>query len=372
MAAAMENLDEAVEISDGIFWVGTGSKSFLNRNSYLRLFNGGGQNAAMLMDPGPTSDFDTVVAKVVSAAGDIAKVNMLFVNHQDPDVVGSLPLLAKLNPHALFLGSEDTWRLVSLNGLQGRDFRPVERFRNMRISLPSGHRLQFIPTPFCHFRGACMVYDLESRILFTGDLFGGIAASGLWADATNWAGIKAFHQLYMPSNDAIRLAVRRIRALDPQPIMLAPQHGGLIQGDLIGDFLDRMEQLQVGLDIIISLNDKLPALIAALNEIIAAVRAVLGEEPTRTVMGYFQPDGSYPAFFALSKEGTVMDIKGDAMESVESLIRAFFRHADAPQKSILKARILRMLLDHNLPPFDMLLEQEGGVAVELLEEVRED
>jgi flavorubredoxin len=354
------NFDDAVEISPNIFWVGSGTKSFLNRNSYLRIFKGSGNAANMLIDPGPTSDLDDLINKTTKVLGNIARINLIFINHQDPDVIGNVPYLTRLNPRTVVMASEDTWRLVSLNCSPKTAFKPVERFNNFRVALNTSpsHRMQFIPTPFCHFRGACMVYDLESRILFSGDFMGGIAAVGLEATESNWAGIKAFHQLYMPSNEAIRLAVQRIRKLDPPPLMIAPQHGGIIRGELIDEFLDRMETLQVGLDIITSLDSKLPLLTSALNEIIQTFKTVCGSDVTSQVLRYFQPDGSYPALFAMSGDGNVTDIKGEPVEVVESLIRVFFKHTSDTKQNIMKAKIVRIMLDRNLPPFDLLLAQD--------------
>lgn len=367
-ADGWQNLDQAVEISDGVWWVGGGSRSFLRRNSYLRVFKGGGKSANLLIDPGPPVDLDELSHKVSAVIGNLGKVNMVFANHQDPDVVGNLPYLAKLNPQCFFLASEDTWRLVNLYGLGMKNFRAVERFTNQRVVLPSGQRLQFVPTPFCHFRGATMLYDLESRILFTGDFLGGIAAPRLAASAENWAGIKAFHQLYMPSNEALRLAVERIRKLDPAPLMLAPQHGSIISGDLIPEFLAQMEELPVGLDILASLKDKFPLLIDAVNEMIQAGRQILGEQKVAAIMAAFHPDGSYPSFFSLSRDDRVLAIRGEPFETIEAMVKIFYRDLDSAQKNRLTTRILRIMLERNLPPFDILLQQEGGEEIELLEE----
>jgi flavorubredoxin len=364
------DLSKAVEISDSIHWVGTGSKSILSRNSYLRVFSAGGKNINLLIDPGPPVDLDIIATKITDVIENVARINMIFVNHQDPDVVGNLPYFSRMNPNCHILATEDTWRLVNLLGLNSKFFRPVERFSTTRASLPSGHLLQFVATPFCHFRGACMLYDLESRILFTGDLFGGIAAQGLFATEENWTGIKAFHQLYMPSNDALKLAVDRIRQLDPAPLMIAPQHGGIIKGDLIETFLSKLESLKVGLDIIVALKDQLPILLAAVNEIVDLMREVVGEEKIDSIMKAFHPDGSYPSLFILSRNNKVLEIKGEPFETMETMVKIFFREMDERQKSVVSIKLLRILLDHNLPPFDTLLAAEMGDqgALEFIEE----
>jgi hypothetical protein len=256
-----------------------------------------------------------------------------------------------------------------LFGLKPQTFKAVERFNNYRVAFPTGHRLQFVPTPFCHFRGACMLYDLESRILFSGDFFGGIASMGLFATENNWAGIKAFHQLYMPSNDALKLAVERIRALSPAPLMIAPQHGSIIEGALIDDFMSRMEVLPVGLDIITTIREKLPLLLEAVNEILAAARQIMGDEHVNKIMQAFHADGSYPSFFALSKEEQVLEIKGEPMETMEALVKMLFRGLDTRQKSILTTRTFRILMERGLPPFDSLIAQEAGENVEFLDDI---
>ncbi len=362
------DLSKAVEISPGVHWVGTGTKTFLSRNSYLLCYKGAGKTNSLVIDPGPTVDLEVLIHKISEVIGSVSKVNAVFMNHQDPDVVGNAPYLARMNPNTLMLATEDTWRLVSLSGLDSTKFRAVERFKNMRIIMQTGHKIQFVPTPFCHFRGACMLYDLESRILFTGDFMGGIAATQLYATRANWSGVKAFHQLYMPSNDAIRLAVKRIRELQPAPKMIAPQHGSIILEDDIPYFLEQMENLQVGLDIITTFDEIMPQMIAGLNEIIDTVRKTLGEESVTRTMKMFHADGSYPAIFALTKNEKITEIKGDPMESIESLIRMFFRNCDDLQKSVLKAIILRILIVRNLPTFDTLLAGEYPLEVELFED----
>jgi hypothetical protein len=96
-------------------------------------------------------------------------------------------------------------------------------------------------------------YDPESQILFSGDLFGGLNQLGrvhLFAQESDWAGIAQFHQIYMPSREILRFSIRQIRALNPPVKIIAPQHGHVIAGDLVPLFLDQMEQLFVGYDLL--------------------------------------------------------------------------------------------------------------------------
>lgn len=339
------NLDEAIEISAGIYWVGAGTRTFLSRNSFLRVYEGNKTTGTLLIDPGPTSDFVSLSHKVSSILpGGLASINLAFINHQDPDVVGVLPKLYAMNRKLNIIATEDTWRLVSLNGLASVRFRSIDQVQEQRLVLPTGHKLQFIPTPYCHFRGASMIYDLESRILFTGDFLGGVEASGLIATQENWAGIKAFHQLYMPSNEAIKLAVKKIRALEPAPLTLAPQHGGLIRGDLIELVLERISELPVGLDIVTSLNDRLPALIAGLNDVLVAVKETMGEYKVDRILRDFKPEGEYPSLITLGRDGLVKDIKGDPFEAINALLNSFMDSATEKQQKLLRPMFNLLML----------------------------
>jgi glyoxylase-like metal-dependent hydrolase (beta-lactamase superfamily II) len=119
--------------------------------------------------------------------------------------------------------TEDVWRLVQhLSVRPGKLHFPPALGSRPQI-LPLGIAWQPVPTPFCHFRGAMAWYDPESRILFSGDLFGGLNQLGrvhLFAEEADWSGIAQFHQIYMP-REIPRFTIRRC-ALSPAVQTIAP------------------------------------------------------------------------------------------------------------------------------------------------------
>jgi glyoxylase-like metal-dependent hydrolase (beta-lactamase superfamily II) len=353
------NMDEPVEIEKDVYWVGSSEEALLRRNIYLRVFRAKDRDVAMVIDPGPECDFDVLKTKTASVLGSLSKVNLVFVNHQDPDVVPNARLIQKFNPNALTIMTEDTWRLVQFYGLKMENFRAVEKFRNMKAKLrtSSGEQLdyvlQFIPTPFCHFRGSCMYYDVNTRILFSGDFLGGISTSELYAEEAHWEGVKAFHQLYFPSRDALRHALEQIQGLDPQPLMIAPQHGGIIQGEMIERFIEHMEALLVGMDIIQGSGANLSLVIDTANEIVRMAAGEIGNDGMTDIFEVFHPDGSYPAIFVIGSDNAIRDIKGDPMEAIEALIQVIFSFASETQKNKLRSDILACLEDRGLPTFDL-------------------
>ena len=278
----MSEVIDAIEIAEGTYWVGKREKaSIFHCNPFLRVFkNEEGKAMNLLIDPGSSSDFAVVGAKVRKIIGDLKHLSGVFINHQDPDVGSSAAvILQRYAPKATVLCSEETWRLIASTNIPRNRFTPTNKFRGP-IRLGTGHLVLPVPSPFCHFRGAVMLYDLETRVLFTGDLFGALTpadAQGLWAEADDWSGMRAFHQLYMPTNVAIRRTLDTIRNLDPFPEIIAPQHGRLIRGDLIEMFMDRLYKLPVGLDVLAEEDeDTLPAWNAVLDRVCDLASMYLG------------------------------------------------------------------------------------------------
>lgn len=240
------------DVMDGCVMVGhRNPDSLLQCNTYLRRFASGQRDFHWCVDPGSRIDFGVIRAKIERRIGSLDAIDMVSLNHQDPDVVGNLGHLTAANSHLTGLMSEDVWRLVRHLDATPHKLTFTEQFTRNLGKLPSGHRIQLVPTPFCHFRGAVAFYDPELAVLFSGDLFGGLNRPGeqhLWATESDWAGVAAFHQIYMPARSAIRYAVRQIRALSPAVQVIAPQHGFLLRGDIMHKFLDQLEELPVGLD----------------------------------------------------------------------------------------------------------------------------
>lgn len=256
--------------------------SLLQCNTYLRIFSGPRQGICFCIDPGSQFDAGVIEGNLNSLTGH-AGPDYITVNHQDPDVTGNLPAMCRTNPAATVMMTEDTWRLVQHLSVQPGKIQFPPALGSRRQVLLDGIAWQSVPTPFCHFRGAMAWYDPESRILFSGDLFGGLNQLGrvhLFAEEADWAGIAQFHQIYMPSREVLRYTIRQIRALAPEVQMIAPQHGHVISGDLVPLFLDRMEQLLVGYDLLaLELDDRYACEYTELiAEMIAYASEVMGVE----------------------------------------------------------------------------------------------
>ena len=349
---------KTIEIAKGVFWLGIYRGEQLELNVYLRRFKKDDKIVNMIIDPGPPIIFESLQQTLNNTIGNLKNVQFIFLNHQDPDVSMNAMYLLKYNPNIKIICSEDTWRLVNFMGFPTKNFQAVDKFKSLRGRLSTGHTIRFIPTPFCHFRGAVMLYDEETRVLFSGDLFGGLTYSrGLYATSINWHGMRIFHQIYMPSKQALQSAINSIRRLDPQPEIIAPQHGALIKGELISEFMDKLYELPVGLDLFQVSGETKEFYIEAINEIIETVSKRAGGEIVDRAMEKLNSDDSFPDLFE-QKDGRIWDIKVDPQKTCELFIKTLQK--DQPQQvvEIIKNAVLKASVDWNLPLYEAITGSE--------------
>jgi flavorubredoxin len=109
--------------------------------------------------------------------------------------------------------------------------------------------LQIIPAHYLHSSANFNIYDPQAKILFSGDIGAALEAPDAPVFVDNFDAhiekMRYFHQRWMPSNQAKRAWVERVRSLDID--ILAPQHGRMFKGNDVKRFLDWFESLQVGI-----------------------------------------------------------------------------------------------------------------------------
>jgi CheY-like chemotaxis protein/glyoxylase-like metal-dependent hydrolase (beta-lactamase superfamily II) len=269
------NINDAIEIAKDVFWVGSRimNASFPN-NVFLRKYKSGPKEINLLIDPGPPLDFPVISKKIAKMIKELSNIHLYSLNHQNPDVCMNSVFIRNANAKAVCLTTEDSWRFIKNYEIPPDSVKFIETFKDLMVKLPTGHTLKFILSPFCYAKGSFLIYDVESRVLFTGDLFGGFVPEErkniLFAEKEDWEGIRKLHQTYMPSQQAIRSVIEKIKNLEPAPLMIAPQHGNLLSGKWMKRIMERLYFLDVGADFIEQTMDeeKLDAYIEACNELL--------------------------------------------------------------------------------------------------------
>lgn len=221
----MEERESNVELAPGVFWVGaTGIDNNIRCNPYLIVE----EEEAVLIDPGSVLDFEEVYQNV-TAIVPIDKIKYVVLQHQDPDFCAGVPLFEEKGMNALIVTHWRASVLIRYYGVSS-DFYLVNKHAFI-LKLSSGRVLQFIPTPYLHFPGAIMTFDIENKILFSSDLFGAFSEKDdLFAEEDYIESMKTFHEHYMPGNDILRPVMELLLHMDIS--LIAPQHGAIIKDNV--------------------------------------------------------------------------------------------------------------------------------------------
>ncbi len=340
-----------------------------HRNIYFKRFIGhDGSRVNMVMDPGTKLDLSRVIAAANHLFGGLQNLDIIFVSHQDPDLTSNLDAILTAAPKALLLASIDTWRLIHMYGLPDNRFKAIEDFRTDTLKIrKTGHLIKFVPAYYCHFRGAMMVYDYESRVLFTGDFMSGTdtrKGEGIYANEDSWPGIALFHSIYMPTNVVVRATIDRIGMLDPFPQVIAPQHGDVIKGEYVYDFLTRLMELDVGLDLIEKEKPEKETLIIAVNEFLEKLKS---SDPGsyKFVLSRLKEPGKFTTPFYVPAD-IVVDVKVDVNDALRYLWYIIeTKIEDISVQNAAKKMLLATLKQYNIKmPFKVEKELTEGAAEE--------
>jgi len=222
----------------------THEESFLSVNQYLIIENGEG----LLIDPGSESIFDELY-EGISELIEVSQIKYIFLSHQDPDVSGSIAQWA-VTTQAKFLMSGLWVRFMSHYGFSEMSRVVQIPDKGAKLTLGS-HTIRFIPAHFLHSPGNFSLYDVKSKILFSGDI-GAAVVSSLGGEKKvrefeeHIKALEGFHKRYMGSNKLCRAWVQRVEKLDVRKI--APQHGYVFEDENVVKFLEWFKELACGSD----------------------------------------------------------------------------------------------------------------------------
>ena len=252
-----QSMDEPVQITPHVFWVGTHDPAdSFQCNAYLMVVDGQG----LVMDPGSILYLDSLVDKI-SRVMDIKDIAHIVALHQDPDVCGNIVQLVDLirsrgGDPALYTHQ----RTAVLVRHYGGDLRfvHVNALPDWELTLKDGSPLKFMHTPYLHAPGAICAYYARDRILFSGDIFGGVTPHWqLYAGDDYFSEIGNFHRDYMPAKEILLYAMTRFEQYDIR--LIAPQHGSLIKGQRALDLIKAFKDFDCGLYIDQGFRDELEA-----------------------------------------------------------------------------------------------------------------
>ncbi|MGC9002680.1 MAG: histidine kinase [Dictyoglomus sp.] len=340
---------------------------FFNFNSYLLTCSMDDKvSINILFDPLPLKYFKDFIKTLNELVG-VENIDIIYTNHQDPDLTSSVPALLDLAPRAIYITSQDTWRLVSGYNIDPKKFQPVEFIPNRKLKLnkEGDMCLEFIPTPFCHFRGATAVYYPKLKALFSGDLLGGASTKdteGIYATEKSWLGIKLFHEMYMPTKEALKLAVDKIGRLNPLPELILPQHGDIIKGSLIIKFLSRLNDLEVGLDYIHTKEKEEEFYIRVLNDMLDFAKKKYGEENVYNKLNRISTQTSNFPEIVKIENGVISEVYIPAPTAFVFVYDAFCEDLPESEKEELRLKSIETFKKYNLEvPEELLYKKSTSI-----------
>ncbi|MBS3955526.1 MAG: MBL fold metallo-hydrolase [Methylomicrobium sp.] len=199
----------------------------------------------LLMDPGGVELFAPMLAAVLHHAP-VEEITDLFASHQDPDIISSLGLWDQALPKAKLHASKLWEGFIRHFGCESIEYVGIPD-NGASIKLDSTE-LKIIPAHYLHSSANFHIYDAQAKILMSGDVGAALEAPGAPIYVDNFDAhtehMRYFHQRWMPSNQAKRVWIERVRKLDID--IMAPQHGRIFKGDDVKRFLDWFEALDVG------------------------------------------------------------------------------------------------------------------------------
>ncbi len=234
--------DKAVEINDGLYWVGfSDEKAGFSNNPYL-LIEG---ESVVLFDPGSRlPEHFAIVKKKIESVIPIEKINMIVVHHQDPDLCASIPLFEEI------IGV-DNFELIAT--MRSSLFMPYYGVRTEVttiedgdiLELDNGREIMFITSPYLHFAGAHVTYDMKTKTLLSSDIFAAFSVDwSLYANENYTEAMRIFHEPYIAHRSAIESFANKIKDIELK--MIAPQHGSVILEKDIPRCLEALLSFEVG------------------------------------------------------------------------------------------------------------------------------
>lgn len=206
--------------------------------------------SGLILDPGGHKVYSKVLGETMALLTG-GKLEVIFLSHQDPDIVAALNGWL-MTTDATAWASELWLRFIPHFGI---DRLVIDRLKGipdggMWLEM-AGARFGILPAHFLHSTGNFHLWDPTSRILYSGDLGASIGTEyrvveDFDAHVPHMAG---FHQRYMASGKALRTWAAMARKLDID--VIAPQHGALFRGPaMVSRFLEWACSFECGVDLL--------------------------------------------------------------------------------------------------------------------------
>ncbi len=211
------------KVREDVYWVGVNDRETQLFESLWPLPGGVSYNSYLILDE-KVALIDTVkkvstpgyIKKLKQMLGEGRKIDYLVLHHLEPDHSGSIPLLLELFPGIQVIGSKKAGEF--LEHLYGVGLKVVSDGDVLDLGRK---KLKFVMTPMVHWPETMMSYEPESKILFSGDAFGGFGTldGGIFDDVLDMAYyeeeiLRYFSNIIGKFAPMVQKAIDKLRDLD--------------------------------------------------------------------------------------------------------------------------------------------------------------
>lgn len=229
---------EAVEVRNGIYWVGAIDWAVRDFHGY-ETPRGTSYNNYLILDEQPTLvdtvkyDFADVSLKNIKNLIDLAQIKHVVINHIENDHASAFDLFMDLIPQATVYMTERAKKgLERFFDLSKRTIKTVKTGETLSIGKKT---LLFLETPMLHWPDSMVTYIKEDKVLLSQDAFGQhIASSARFDDEfvacqslaeLEDAVLDYYANILMPFGSLVKGKIAEIQKAGLEIDVIAPDHG---------------------------------------------------------------------------------------------------------------------------------------------------
>lgn len=162
-----------------MYWVGVNDRTTDLFESVWPLPNGVSYNSYIIDDDKKVlidtvkKSFTNEYLKKIKNHIKPEEIDYIIVNHMEPDHSGSLPAIRRIASEATIIGTQKTKNLLESFYDIKDNVKAIDDEEELNIG---DKTLKFYETPFVHWPETMMTHEINEKILFSGDAFGGFGA----------------------------------------------------------------------------------------------------------------------------------------------------------------------------------------------------
>lgn len=236
------------KIKEDLYYLGVNDRQTERFENMWPLPNGVAYNAYLftgektcLMDTVKGLKEDVFMAQVQNILGD-RQLDYLVIHHMEPDHSGCIRSVMEKYPKVMLVGNKKVRQMLyDFLGMETEQF--IEVNENDELDL-GDRKLKFFMTPMVHWPESQVSYEVNEKILFSQDIFGGYGTADgtIFDDEINYAERRTEYRRYYTNivgkySQMAKRALDKLGKLDIETI--CPVHGYIWRknpGKIIADY----------------------------------------------------------------------------------------------------------------------------------------